>query len=145
MDFVGRLRFRATQRGVCSGMHGSTTDSARRTAQGSYCYHSFSDPWHDDAMVAPALPLDARFQISSQQVFTQVQGSAVILSLSTNQYYSLDAIGSVIWQALQQPVTLLALRDQICSAYEVDPARCLSDLTTLLNRLLEEQLVVRLP
>lgn len=87
------------------------------------------------------LPASERFVIDSQSrlvaapdlVSSDLGGEAVILSMRDGMYYGLDAVGARVWELLQQPRTVGELRDAIVDAFEVDPARCESDLIELLR------------
>jgi len=66
---------------------------------------------------------------------------AVILDLRDGVYYGLDGVGARMWSLLQHPVTLHALRDAIVAEYDVEPARCLTDLKELGADLLRRGLI----
>ncbi|HEY0606521.1 MAG TPA: lasso peptide biosynthesis PqqD family chaperone [Herpetosiphonaceae bacterium] len=78
---------------------------------------------------------------TKEQVSSDLEGEAVILNLKNGMYYGLDAIGSRIWELLQQPQSVAALRDAIMAEYDVDAERCERDLLALLNNLAEVQLI----
>ncbi|HEY0733678.1 MAG TPA: lasso peptide biosynthesis PqqD family chaperone [Herpetosiphonaceae bacterium] len=78
---------------------------------------------------------------TKEQVSSDLEGEAVILNLKNGMYYGLDAIGSRIWELLQQPQSVAALRDAIMAEYDVDAERCERDLLALLSNLAEVQLI----
>lgn len=75
------------------------------------------------------------------QVSTELEGEAVILSLADEAYYGLDGAGALVWSLLAEPRTLAALRDAVVARYEVAPADAERDLAALLHELLERRLV----
>jgi hypothetical protein len=81
------------------------------------------------------LPDDSRFVVSPDQVSCDLGGEAAILHLKTAIYYGLDPVGARVWDLLRTPKTLAELRDAILEEYDVDPARCESDLRDLLEKL----------
>ncbi|WP_052341493.1 PqqD family protein [Salinarimonas rosea] len=68
----------------------------------------------------------------------------VVLDLESNTYFRLDAVGTVVWRALSEPGETRTLGDlvaRVTSTYDVDEARCRSDLSGLLERMAERRLV----
>jgi hypothetical protein len=78
---------------------------------------------------------------AKEQVSCELGGEAAILSLANGVYYGLDLIGAQVWTLLQQPRRVEEIRDAVLQEYEVEPARCQSDLLTLLERLRAEGLI----
>jgi len=78
---------------------------------------------------------------SRGQVSCTLNGDAAILQVDHGVYYSLDAVGARVWQILQEPTSVTALRDLVCAEYEVDPTRCEQDLLILLHELAEASLI----
>ena len=64
-----------------------------------------------------------------------------MLDLSSGEYYSLDEVGIRVWQLLQEPATVSAIRDAVVSEYDVDPVRCELDIRALLGEMAARGLV----
>ena len=75
------------------------------------------------------------------QVSTDLGGEAVILGLESGRYYSLNDTGSMVWSMIQEPRSVLALRDAILDDYEVGSDVCERDLLALLGQLAQEGLI----
>lgn len=65
----------------------------------------------------------------------------IILNLRDGVYYGLEDVGARIWQLLQRPISVAALREALVTEFEVDPARCEHDVLTLLADLAGKGLV----
>src|SRR2546425_336588 len=65
----------------------------------------------------------------------------VILNLRDGVYYGLEDVGARIWNLLQKPVTVPAMRDVLVKEYDVDASRCERDLRSLLRDLVSRGLV----
>jgi hypothetical protein len=78
---------------------------------------------------------------ATDQVSCDLDGESVILHLSSGMYYGLNAIGARIWGLIQAPRSVMEIRDTLLAEYDVDPARCESDLLILLEQLVAERLV----
>jgi hypothetical protein len=57
----------------------------------------------------------------------------VILSLKDGVYYGLEDVGARIWNLLQRPTTVGAIRDALIAEYDVEPGQCGRDLRSLLQ------------
>lgn len=78
---------------------------------------------------------------AKDQVSSDVGGEAVILNMQNGVYYGLDPVGARIWNLVQQPKRVADLRDAVVSEFDVEPARCETDLIELLQNLLTEGLI----
>ena len=74
------------------------------------------------------------------QVSSDLGGEVAILDLQGGTYYGLDAVGARVWELIQEPRTIEAIRDTLVSEYEVESDRCESDVIALIQRLVEEGL-----
>jgi hypothetical protein len=88
-----------------------------------------------------SVTVDSSVVASRDQVSSDLGGEIAILDLKGETYYGLDAVGARIWSLIQEPRTVEEVRDILVSEYEVDPDRCKSDLTALLQRLADEGLI----
>jgi hypothetical protein len=75
------------------------------------------------------------------QVSTEVEGEAVILSLSDGVYYGLDGVGARVWELLREPRSAAALRDAVTAEFTVDAETAWGDLERLLGELRARGLV----
>jgi hypothetical protein len=68
------------------------------------------------------------------------EGSA-LLNLRTNIYYSLNAVGAYVWDALGEPVAFGTLVARVSGAFDAPVATVEADLARLVVRLDEAGLV----
>ncbi len=78
---------------------------------------------------------------TSDQVSSDIGGETVILSIRAGIYYSLDAIGTRIWQLLQEARPVAVICDTLLEEYDVDRESCEQDLLDLLNNLMQAGLL----
>lgn len=71
---------------------------------------------------------------------TTFDDELVLLNLRDGVYYGLEGVGSRIWSLIQRPTPVVEIRDAITAEYDVEPARCESDLTNLLGELVSRGL-----
>ena len=72
---------------------------------------------------------------------TTMEGETVLLDLSTGRYYTLNRLGSVIWEHCTGHSTISDIHAVLCDRFEVVPDRALDDLIALADQLMEEGLL----
>ena len=72
---------------------------------------------------------------------TTMDGETVLLDLSTGRYYTLNRVGSVIWEHCTGHHTVSDIRAIFCDRFDVAPERALDDLVTLVTQLTQEGLL----
>ena len=80
--------------------------------------------------------------VPSKDVLTQeVSGEMVLMDLSSEQYFGLDAVGTRVWNLLEQGTAPADLLSILLREYEVEQQQLESDIEELLGQLLEAGLV----
>jgi len=82
-----------------------------------------------------SISLDSMVVAAPDQVSSDLDGEAVILNLQSGVYYGLNVVGARVWSLMQQATSVRAIRDVLLAAYDVDWARCESDLLALLQQM----------
>jgi len=78
---------------------------------------------------------------SLDAIAQEVNGETVILDLKSEQYFSLDTVGTRVWQLLQETTSLRQVFDQLITEYEVGPEQLEEDLVALIDSLVQEGLI----
>ncbi|HEY3131847.1 MAG TPA: PqqD family peptide modification chaperone [Acidobacteriota bacterium] len=73
--------------------------------------------------------------VSKNQVSCNLAGETVILNFKSGIYYGLDAVGTFIWNLIQDAKTLAHVREALLNEYQVEPDRCERDLLVLIEDL----------
>lgn len=68
-------------------------------------------------------------------VWTAVDGEAVLLDLDGGCYFSLNAVGTVIWEMLDGTRSLAVVHEAICRRFAVEAETAWEDLVALVHRL----------
>jgi hypothetical protein len=79
--------------------------------------------------------------ISTEVLSQEVSGETVLLDMHSESYFGLDAVGTRIWQLLQQQPDLRTVYAALLEEYEVDAGQLQSDLLELIASLEEAGLV----
>ena len=87
------------------------------------------------------LTVDAVISQGEDQVFTIVEGEAVLMSIGNGRYYRLDDIGTRIWVLIETPTSLGALCDQLVKEFKVEREACETDVMPLLEKMLKHNLI----
>lgn len=89
-----------------------------------------------------SLSLDTAVRASRQQVSCDVADEAVLLSLRDGEYYGLNEVGASIWRLIQQPRTVLELRDSLLQEYaDIEVAECERAVISFLSEMISLKLV----
>ena len=70
-----------------------------------------------------------------------MEGETVLLALSTGRYYTLNRVGSIIWEHCTGHHTVRDIHAKLCEGFEVAPELALDDLIALINELVQEGLI----
>lgn len=79
--------------------------------------------------------------ISSDVLFQELEGEAVLLNLANEHYYGLDDIGTRIWQLLQEEHNVESVVAQMLAEYDASEALLRQDIANLIEELTQAELV----
>ena len=82
---------------------------------------------------------------SPSVLFQEIEGETVLLDMEREHYYSLDAVGTRVWQLLVEHKDVDALVSAMLREFDVDETTLRRDVTELLDRLKAEGLIVSAP
>ncbi len=85
--------------------------------------------------------LHDRFNISSEVLSQEVNGETVLLDLQGECYFSLNEVGTRIWQLLQGGSSVGEALDALSDEYDVSREQLEIDVGELLDKLSEAGLV----
>ena len=91
------------------------------------------------------IPLSSTFSISKEVLSQEVSGETVLLDLQSESYFGLDAVGTRIWQLLQEKSRFQQVFDTMLEEYDVDEKQLENDLNELLDKLIAEELITIKP
>ena len=72
---------------------------------------------------------------------TSMEDETVLLDLSTGRYYTLNRLGSIIWEHCTGHSTISDIHAVLCDRFEVSSDRALDDLVALINQLVKDGLL----
>lgn len=93
-------------------------------------------------MTDGTIGLETRIQQSPDRVAATIDEITAIMDAEKEVYYLIDAIGSVLWTRMEQPISVGDLCDQLLAEYAVDPADCQRDVLAFCRDMVERNLVV---
>jgi len=79
-----------------------------------------------------------RYSINPDLAWRIIENEAVILKIKNTTYYSLDPVGTYIWQQIESSPTFDEILDRLTKDYDVSRERAAEDLDELLSDLREE-------
>lgn len=72
---------------------------------------------------------------------TIIDGELGMMSEKKGKYYTLDFIGTRVWELIEQPLAVEELVILLMKEYDVDRVTCEVDLLELLDKLIKEELI----
>jgi len=88
-----------------------------------------------------SVPLNARVKARQEQVSCDLGDEAVVLNLEDGAYYGLNEVAARVWKLVQEPRTVVEIRDSLLEVYEVNIDSCTQDLLILIAQLQEWKLI----
>lgn len=76
-----------------------------------------------------------------EMIETEVDGELVALHIDNGTCYGFNSTATRIWGMIEQPRRLSAIKDELLSEFDVDPATCEAQLRELLDELAADGLV----
>lgn len=73
----------------------------------------------------------------------KIDNEIVLMSTESSYYFTLDKIGSRIWEILtKQPLTIEELASQLIEEYEVDKETCMKDVQEFIDDMAAKKLIL---
>jgi hypothetical protein len=91
------------------------------------------------------IPFANRATVPSNVLIRFLDQEAVLLNLETERYYGLDAVGTRMWQLVTSAPSIDAAFFQLIDEFDVDPHTLRTNLSELLNHLVENGLIATQP
>jgi hypothetical protein len=89
---------------------------------------------------------DARFIRNREVVSRQIEGELVIVPIrrgvgDLNSLYTLNSVGSILWEFMTQSHTVPEMVNRVCDEFEVTSMQAQADIQEFLGSMLEEKLI----
>ena len=92
----------------------------------------------------PLLDSDTRVRPNKEDVAVKVlDGEAIMIDLAQGTYYSLDEVGTLVWELIEREHTLGHIVEVITQRFKVPSEAAEIDVQRLVEEMLEEGIVVR--
>jgi coenzyme PQQ synthesis protein D (PqqD) len=91
------------------------------------------------------LSFSSRARTAPDVLIQELGGESVLLDLKTERYLGLNEVGTRMWQALLESDSIQHAYDALLAEYDVTPQQLEQDLRELIDRLLENALIVTEP
>lgn len=87
--------------------------------------------------------MSLKWQPASGIISSKIEEELVLLSTEAGFYYSLDPIGSRIWELLsEKPSSLEKLVDELIEEYDVGRETCIRDVKEFIEEMAAKKLIV---
>jgi hypothetical protein len=87
------------------------------------------------------LNLEQKVIVSDDVLFQILGGETVLLNMETELYFSLNEIGSKIWELISKEKIISEVLSELLNEYEVDHETLKNDLISLLLKMESKKLI----
>ena len=87
------------------------------------------------------IAFDRHVRVPDDVLLSELDGESVILNLKTETYFGLDAVGTRMWSLVTAADSIQAAYDALVAEYDVEPEQLRTDLSEILDKLLEHGLL----
>jgi hypothetical protein len=84
-----------------------------------------------------------RVTVPDGVLISNLQDESVLLNLDSERYYGLDDVGTRFLSVLTTSDTIETAYEQLRNEYDVDPQALRNDLLALIERLIDQGLLIR--
>ncbi|HFD12781.1 MAG TPA: PqqD family protein [Crenotrichaceae bacterium] len=88
-----------------------------------------------------ALTSSSLIRRNKEIISSEIDCETVMMDLNLENYFGLEAIGTRIWQLLENETTLQALCEQLTEEFEVGWDQCMEDVRTFLGELSAQNMI----
>jgi hypothetical protein len=86
--------------------------------------------------------LQAAPRRSERTLAQELNGELVLVQVDTGQYYTLNDVGSRVWELCDGSLTVAQVISQVCDEFDAPPAQVQADVLDLVDTLSSEKLLV---
>ncbi|PLY04742.1 MAG: hypothetical protein C0625_15850 [Arcobacter sp.] len=87
------------------------------------------------------MTLDSKVIIPDTLFLQKVDEETILLDTVSQEYFSLNEVGSVIWEILSDKKELTLVKDEILARYEIDESQVENDILKFVEALAEKKLI----
>ena len=84
---------------------------------------------------------DTTFRVAERQLSSGLGSDTIVLDANKGFYWSLNSVGSRIWELVQEPRSFGEIVDTLLEEYEVSRETCEAEVRDLLAKMQENGLV----
>src|SRR5690348_10528253 len=88
-----------------------------------------------------SISFDSKVRIPDDVLVSELDGESVLLKLKSECYFGLDHIGTRVWELLLSSDSIEQAYDGLLLEFDVDPAQFRTDLTELVDSLVQQGLI----
>lgn len=87
------------------------------------------------------MTLDTKINIPDTLFLQKVDDETILLDSNTNEYFSINEIGTFIWETLEEKKDLKSVKEEIISNYDVDEKQVENDILNFIQEVANKGLI----
>lgn len=93
-------------------------------------------------MESNSLNTNQKIQLKEDLLTSKIGDEIVLMTIESGKYFSINQVGSKIWEMIKKPVTVEDVCKELTEEYAVSIEQCLSDTLPFLEKLNKDGLLV---
>ncbi|OIO66555.1 MAG: PqqD family protein [Zetaproteobacteria bacterium CG_4_9_14_3_um_filter_49_83] len=89
------------------------------------------------------ITMDLVIKRNPEMVFSDMDGEIVMMSIERGEYYGMDAIGSEIWNMLDEEISVADICSGLCKRFDVEESICRQDVLAFLEQMAERNIILK--
>lgn len=81
------------------------------------------------------------YKAVKENLCCDLDGTAVILNMTSGKYYGINSVGSFIWSTIQTPQTFDQIQDLVMNEFDVESEICQKEVLSFLKKMAEQKLI----
>jgi hypothetical protein len=82
-----------------------------------------------------------KYTRKNDAISSKLQEERVILDIEKGKYFSLNPVATLIWEILEQALTIESLCDQLIEEYDVESEKCKLETTAYIQEMVKLGLI----
>lgn len=88
------------------------------------------------------IPPDQLFIRKKEIIDAKINNESVMMCMERSSYFSLDEIGTRVWDILAEPYSLRRVCDILIREYDIDHLTAMIEIGTLIQDLIDHNLII---
>ncbi len=87
------------------------------------------------------ISLETKITIPETLLLQKVDEETILLDINTQEYFSLNELGGIIWELLSKNNNLKEVKDELLVTYDINEKQIIDDILNFISALIKKGLI----